>query len=374
MASPVPIEELACFSFDLALVGRGYTMSHGRHVDRLTTTVVRLTSEGVAGYGEACTLGRNYIEGFAGSVQATVRELAPVVVGIDVMGADLLERAMDQALLGHAPAKAAIDAAAWDLRGRLLRQPVATLLGGIHRDRFPLFHPLRLDTPEAMATEARERHADGYRSWQLKIGDVPEDDARRVAAVVEAVGSDAAFITCDANGTWTTAQTLRFLEIAGDRTAWLEQPCATNAEMAVLKGRIRWPLIVDESARTVAELVEARSIAGADLVNLKPTRVGGITKAARMRAVAESLRMHVNVDDPMGSDISTATVAHLAASTRPETLVAASHLASFFVERLVSRPGTTAVDGRGVLGDGDGLGFEVDPGRFREPLFVQGRD
>ena len=61
-----------------------------------------------------------------------------------MFGADVLLARMDTAMRGHPQAKAAIDAALWDLRGELLDLPVYQLLGGLHQESYRIFHPLTL--------------------------------------------------------------------------------------------------------------------------------------------------------------------------------------------------------------------------------------
>jgi L-alanine-DL-glutamate epimerase-like enolase superfamily enzyme len=95
------------------------------------------TADGVCGYGEACTLGANYIEDLPGATVEAVRLLAPVVVGSDVLTPRVLLTRMDAAVKGHHAAKAAIDAACLDLRGKLLGLPAYALLGGDTRTGIP---------------------------------------------------------------------------------------------------------------------------------------------------------------------------------------------------------------------------------------------
>jgi L-alanine-DL-glutamate epimerase-like enolase superfamily enzyme len=346
-------------------------MSHGRHLTAFQSTVVRVDAEdGAAGYGEVCTLGGNYIDAFPAGIRAAVRELAGVVVGHEVFAPDGLNRAMDLAMHGNLSAKAAIDAAGWDLRGKILGQPVSALLGGRHRDTYPVFYPISLNAPEAMAREAREQQAkDGYRCWQLKIGNDPYEDAERVRAVLEAVGSEATFVTSDANAAWSTAQALQFVEAIAGLPTFVEQPCPTIAQVADVRRHTASPVVIDEAVRDMATLVECYEQRAADAVNIKPARVGGPTRAARLRDLAQALGLMVMVDDPMGGEISTTMVAHLAVTCRPEQLAAASFLQVFTSNRLASG-GAVLEDGWGRVSERPGWGVEVDEEVLGEPIFV----
>jgi cis-L-3-hydroxyproline dehydratase len=178
------VREVACYGVDIPSKDGTYVMSRARSHRVFPSTVVKVTAEdGTTGFGEACTVGGNYIEGFPGSTWATVSALAPLVVGCDAMEPDVLVDQMDAAILGHRPGKAAIDIAMWDLRGRLLDLPVAQLLGGVRQSSFGAFMAVSMDSPAMMAAEAIRAAEVGYTRWQLKVGDDPIEDARRVHAV-----------------------------------------------------------------------------------------------------------------------------------------------------------------------------------------------
>src|SRR5438132_1457995 len=79
------IKELSCFAVDIPTKDDVYVMSHGRVLTSFPSTVVRVTADdGTVGYGEACTLGGNYLDGFPESARETIRSLAGWVLGCDV--------------------------------------------------------------------------------------------------------------------------------------------------------------------------------------------------------------------------------------------------------------------------------------------------
>lgn len=370
------LRELAAYSVGLPLTTGAYEMSHGRRLTRLETTVVRVTADdGTVGYGEACTLGASYIEGFAASVQAAVRELAPIVLEGDAFGAETLLLRLDVAMRGHRPAKAAIDAALWDLRGRLLGLPAYQLLGGLQQSSYRIFHPLTLATPEQMVEEAETMAARGYRSWQLKLGNDPLEDGARVNAILDALDGRTDFVTSDANRGWTMAQAFRFLATIQGRDTYVEQPCNTLEEIAQVRARSTHPITADEVIVDVPDLLRCISTAAADAVNIKPARVGGLTRAAQLRDIAVAAGMMVMIDEPMGGDLSTAGIAHLSASCRPDSFLAASQITETHVTA-ASGP-ALALSGTPVLRDGlahissaPGLGLEINTDALGEALFT----
>jgi cis-L-3-hydroxyproline dehydratase len=371
------VTELSCFSLKLPFITGSYAMSHGRVLECVETTVVRVTAEdGTAGYGEACTVGSNYIEGFAGSTQAAVRELAPTIMRCGPFDGEVLVDRMDQAVKGHFPAKAAVDAAFWDLRGKLLGMPVARLLGGIHQHSFPVFHPISLDSVQNMIHETRQMADRGYRHWQLKLGDDPIEDAARLRHIAAELDGKADFITSDANGGWSMAQASRFLAAIEGVDTYVEQPCLSLAELSQIRRRCPLPIVADEAIRTLADLLSCVSMSAADAINLKPARVGGITKAAQVRDVAQASGLMLMIDEPMGGTLAGAGIGHLSASCHPGTFLAASQVTATHVSThsYGITGGPQIHDGRASIDEQPGLGVDVDPERLGAPLFAFSAD
>lgn len=365
------VAEIAAFAVRLPFAAGSYRMSHGRSQDSVTTTVVRVTTyDGVTGWGEACTLGSNYIEASAATTMAAVQELAPHVLAVDPMAPAALVKTMDEAMRGQTAGKSAVDGAFWDLRGKLLNQPVANLIGGQQQASYPIFHALTLSDPERMAEEADAKRREGYRHWQIKLGDEPDDDVRRTRSVLTVVEGDARFVTGDANGGWTMADALHFLHGVEGSFLFVEQPCRTLRETAEVRRRTSLPVIADEAIRDAYELIEGHRLGALDGVNIKPARVGGLTKACRLRDLAHELGLMVMIDESMGGGIATAAMGHLAASVDPGRLLAASHLSDFTDVEMLSGGGAINVAGQGHLSAGSGFGIEVDEGALGDAVFT----
>jgi L-alanine-DL-glutamate epimerase-like enolase superfamily enzyme len=371
----VKVRELSCFAVDIPTQHDTYVMSHDRVLTSFPSTVVKVTAEdGTVGWGEACTLGSNYLDGFPASAQATVRLLADWVLECDAFEANVLVDGMDHRLIGNLTGKAAIDIAMWDLRGRLLGRPVAQLLGGVKSRRMPGFKAISLGSAAEMVAEVQDATERGYRAWQLKLGDEPLGDAARVRAVAAAIPGDSTFMTSDANKGWTVAQTLRFAsEIEGVDT-YLEQPCPTIAELKQIRSVVARPLMADESLRTEADCLELMRAGCADAINLKVVRVGGLTKAARIRDFAHAAGWMVLADEPQGADLATASLTHFAATVDPNELLATAYFMGEDMKISYRPQGDTSgpklVDGQVEYDDAPGLGIEVDEASLGEPLFT----
>jgi L-alanine-DL-glutamate epimerase-like enolase superfamily enzyme len=174
-------------------------------------------------------------------------------------------------------------------------------------------------------------------------------------------------VVADANGGWDLASARMAVHGLADLPVFVEQPCRTTADCALVHRGSPLPLVLDESVSTLADVWSAKQDAGAVSVNLKISRVGGLTRTALLRDAMQELGLRVSLEDMWGGDVITAAVSQLAASTRPESLF----LNSFFTvwtDGHVAGYRPRSVDGHGSLPDGPGLGITVDVDRLGEPL------
>lgn len=369
------VDEISCFVVDIPTPHGHYMMSRGRRLETFESIVVKVTAEdGTVGFGEACTLGSNYLDGFPASAIDTIKLLAKFVFECDVFEANVLVDGMDELVIGNLSGKAAIDVAMWDLRGKLLNLPVAQLLGGVKQSSFARFKAVSLASPREMVDEVKEATDLGYRAWQLKIGDDPIEDAARVHAVADVVPPDTSFMTCDANKGWTVAQTLRFANAIKDVDTYLEQPCPTISELAHIHRILGMPIMIDESIKSESDVLDALKANCADSINLKIVRVGGLTKAARIRDLAQAAGWMVLVDEPQGADLSTAAVAHLAATIEPRNFLGAAYFMGDEMKIAYQDPGAATgpqlVDGIVHFSNQPGLGLEIEENRLGDPAFA----
>ena len=345
----------------------------GGVADGFDSTIVALEADdGTTGYGEAAPLGAFYAAAFPSGVRAGVGELLPLVIGADATAPPSLLRRLDAAMMGQPAVKSAIDMAACDLAARLAGVPLAEALGGRDGDTVALYRSVISESPAAMAGRARVYTRDGYRRIQVKVGADPLDDAERLLAVRDSVGDDVALV-CDANGSWSTAAALRFLQATRELDYVLEQPCSTLAECALVRARCERPLALDESVTDLESLLAARQVAGCDAVTIKLARVGGITRARLLRDVACELGLLVTIEDTGGSDIVTAAMAHASLSTPASQRL---HTVDFNAWVTVSNADGMPEPVSGTLGvpDGPGLGVTARIADLGEPFAVARAD
>ncbi|HEX5828870.1 MAG TPA: mandelate racemase/muconate lactonizing enzyme family protein [Candidatus Limnocylindrales bacterium] len=362
------IERIDVFGYELTYAHGEYVMSSGREIRGLASTVVRVTTrDGVQGWGEACPLGPTYLPAFGEGARAAIREVAPGLIGADVTSPADVHRRMDARLAGHGYAKSALDVACWDAFGRLVGQPVSALLGGALQTDLPLYVAIPLGPASDMAEFVVREKEGGIRNFQLKLGADPVEDAARVRAVLEVTDAGDGVIG-DANGGWRRQDAIIAAGLlAGAERFRLEQPCPTLEECLAVRHVTSLPMVLDEVITDLPTLVRAAALEAMDHINLKIGRVGGLLRARQMRDTAVALGIRLTIEDAWGGDLVTATVAHLAAGTPPESLFAVSYMNDWTNEHVAGYEPRSA-GGRGPVPAGPGLGIEVDASAM-EPLF-----
>jgi cis-L-3-hydroxyproline dehydratase len=364
----VQIARVDVYGYDLTYVHGTYVMSGGREIVSLPSTVVRVTADdGTQGFGETCPLGPAYLPAHGAGARAALSELGPALIGLDPRATGLVNDALDAALLGHAYAKSAVDVACWDLLGKATGQSVTTLLGGRRQDSYPLYIAVPLGPAAEMAAYVEARRAEGIHHFQLKLGADPHDDAARVRAVLDATTAED-IVIADANGGWRMQEAVvaaRLLE--GLDRVYFEQPCPTLEECLYVRQRTTLPMVLDEVITDAGAFLRAFHAGGMEAINLKISKVGGLTRARQIRELAETLGIRLTIEDTWGGDLVTAAVSHLAASTRPEALFTVSFMNDWTNEHIAGYEPRSR-NGVGAAPRGPGLGVEVDAEMLGEPL------
>ena len=192
----------------------------------------------------------------------------------------------------------AVDIALWDILGQSAKQPVYRLLGGRTKPRIPVYAS-RLYSAELseLAAEAKRYKDQGYRAMKLRFGWGPTDGAggmqRNVAlvrTVRDAVGDDVD-VMADAYMGWTLDYAKRMLLLLEPfHLRWLEEPVIPDdvSGYAELKASGRIPIAGGEHEFTLygfRDLLDARAV---DYIQFDTNRVGGITQARKISALAEA--------------------------------------------------------------------------------------
>jgi O-succinylbenzoate synthase len=254
-----------------------FETSFGRTSDR-ECILVTLQSEGLTGYGE-CVADRDpgYSYETTGTAWHILKDfIAPLIVGKDVAdAADFQRRAAG--IRGHNLAKAGVEMALWDLRGKREGRSLRALFGG-EREKVAVGVSVGLQgSPEALVHAVEKYLAQGYRRVKIKIK--PGRDVGDAQAVRRAFPQ--VKLQVDANSAYTleTSQTLRPLDLLD--LLLIEQPLFEDDiwEHHKLQRQFRTPLCLDESILSARHARYAIEMDACRIINIKAGRVGGLGEA-----------------------------------------------------------------------------------------------
>lgn len=350
------IAAIKVYQVDLPLVEGRYSWSEGKYVEVFDSTVVELiTDDGLSGYGEVCPLGPFYLPAFGAGARAGIAELSATIIGEDPTAIGPINLLMDQALLGHPYVKTAIDMACWDLLGKVTGKSVCALMGGKHGDSVALYRAISQRPADEMAANVAGHRADGYTKFQLKVGGNPQDDIDRIHAAADVL-SDGEVLVADANTGWRVDDAARVVNAVRDRDVYIEQPCKSYEHCLTIRRRTSLPFILDENITGVDALLKGHADGAMDAINLKISKVGGLTKARLIRDLCVSLNIPMTIEDSWGGDIITAAIAHLAHSTPESLRFSATDFNSYVtVQNATGAP--QRVNGHMLASDEAGLGI-----------------
>lgn len=353
------ITAICAYQVDLPLKEGRYAWSNGNFVEVFDSTVVAIeTDSGLTGYGECCPLGSAYLPSYARGVRAGMEEVAPKLIGLDPTNLGEINRAMDAALNGHPYVKAPLDIACWDLLGKEAGLPLVTLLGGKAQEEVQLYRAISQEIPEEMAKKIAGYKSEGYTRFQLKVGGSADDDIARIRAC-RGVLCDSDILVADANTGWTRHEAARVVDAVADLDVYIEQPCATYEECLSIRRRTAKPFVMDENITGLDMLVRGLADDAFDVINLKISKVGGLSKAPAMRDVCLAHGIPMTIEDTWGGDIVTAAIAHLAQATPAGFVFSATDFNSYGT-RTIAANAPQRVDGAMRAPSGPGLGIEPD--------------
>jgi L-alanine-DL-glutamate epimerase-like enolase superfamily enzyme len=251
-------------------------------------------------------------------------------------------------------ALAAVDIALHDLGAKATEVPVWRLLGAERAEPVPCNATLPAANPTRTRALAQEWAAEGFGTFKLKVG-LP-GDVTQVATVREELG-DEAQIRVDANAAWTVEQAAERLQAMSRHTIEIaEQPVGGLDAMALLRSRTRIPLAADENVVTSRDARRAVELDACELATVKLAKVGGIAEAMEIARV-----LPVYLSSALEGPVAIAAAAHTVQALRsgiPKGLAHGLATARLFAATIGS--GARLNDGQLEVGDGPGLGVELD--------------
>ena len=337
----------------------------GANVKRDFVLVKVTADDGAVGYGEAHH-GQNPT-----AVAEVVRNgIGALLVGEDPFDTEgIWQRVRYQQIQTHGLgagsviALSGIDIALWDLKGKLLGQPVYRLLGGARKRIRAYVGGLTLgfQPPDALAAEVGKFVDRGYTAVKLRVGDIPKRDAERVARVRREFG-DGLDVAVDAQTRYTAADLAEVIAYCEDqRVYWLEEPFPPDAAGAYrdLKERIRVPVAAGENHYTRQEfrgLFEARAI---DVAQADCTKAGGLSEVKKIMDMAAAWHLRA-APHTSHSMLSAAANVHLLCALGNALVYEADEAPVNPFRTHLARNPLEVRDGHIEPHDGPGLGLDVD--------------
>jgi L-alanine-DL-glutamate epimerase-like enolase superfamily enzyme len=351
------IKRVRAYQINLPVGEGSYKWSGGNFVNVFDSTVVEIqTDEGFTGYGEVCPLGPAYLPAYAAGARTGIATLAPHLIGTDPTELAVVNEKMDRSLRGHAYVKSALDVACWDILGKSCNKPIVTLLGGRFGKDYPLYRAISQESPGEMAEMVSKYRKEGYSKFQLKVGGSPDTDVERIKQVRNVL-SKGEVLVADANTGWTRHGAMRVADQVRDVDVYLEQPCMSYEECLSVREHTSKPFVLDEVIDNLSTVVRAISDRAMDVVNLKISKVGGLTKARQIRDLCASEGIALTIEDTWGGDIVTAAIAHLAHSTPTNFLFSTTDFNSY-VTLSIAENAPIRHEGRMEAPSGAGLGVK----------------
>lgn len=344
--------------------------SHGEHATSPYLIVRLHTDEGLVGLGEG-TISPGWSGETVPGAAAIIEDLvAPVITGHDPTQINMLRQKLDKCIRLNPFAKAAVEMALWDLKGKSLGVPVYQLLGGKVRDVVPIklvVWALEVPKAEALAQQFLDW---GAKCLKIKVGLDPDADVERVRAIRKLAGPDIP-IGVDANCGWSpnaARQTLRRLEEFD--LLFAEQPIPTThvEALAELRSHTVTPIMADESVFTLEDAWNITAHRAADILSCYPGKHGGIATTMEIANVARSAGIVCSIGSNMELGIGTAAMLHVAAAcpTIKSEIYPADILGPLYHETDLLTEPLQLGPPVAYVPEGPGLGVELDEDKVEQ--------
>ncbi|MDO8542216.1 MAG: mandelate racemase/muconate lactonizing enzyme family protein [Opitutaceae bacterium] len=271
---------------------------------------------------------------------------------------------------------AGVDLALWDLKGRLLNQPVYNLLGGRYRDRIAAYGSVPVRRGRVSVEDCVKSCVNfvqqGFKCIKVRmqirehyLNPDPDPTFAYVAAVRKAIGDDIAFMV-DANNGYSAQRAIATGRKLFEKwnVAYFEDPVSDQnlAEMAQVTAALQdQDIVAGEKCYTRWQIKDLMVIGNVDIVNPDVVKVGGITEMDRMATLSACFHKPIQMHNTRPT-LSTAASLHCMASTPlvarfieyPEVGTTFEGLMRLFHNRVKLQDGWLHVP------EGPGLGLDVD--------------
>lgn len=296
--------------------------------------LVKIYADGVVGTGQIRPISPgHFVADTTQSIVAAIKEIyGPAMIGRSIFDIEGINEMFDNRLANNPAARAVLDIAIRDAQGKALNKPVHELIGGCCQPRIPLEWSVSMaEDVQTMIEEARRAVEEyGIKVLCLKMADRRgwKQDVSNFAAVRKALGNDV-MIGIDPNCGWTLGDSLLAIEaIKPMGLGYIEQPIARRdlhgmAEIRRAAGGI--PVMADEGIFTIQDAMAHAEARAVDVFCIKLYKVGGLTPAKKIAAIAEAANIQLNCGGlSVQSQLEAAAGAHFYASTPASRMMGAA--------------------------------------------------
>lgn len=348
-----------------------FYFSQWRYDNRTICLVKITTNDGLYGWGEGY--------GPAEIVKAGIEFFTPNIVDKDPLQQENLWQVMYLSCLDHArrgillSALSAIDVALWDLKGKILRQPISVLLGGRKRENVKayatgLYFSDGPNLSQRLADEALSYKQNGFNAIKMKVGLGIKEDIENVKAVRQALGPDVELMV-DANHAFSLKEALQLARaIEPYNIAWFEEPISPEDYQAYrqLKLRTTIPIAGGECEYLRAGFLHLFENRCVDIAQPDICAAGGLTEVKKICSLAQTFGVELT-PHCWGTGIALSAALHLVSNwdiipgrlKEPEPLIEFDRTENPLRDELV-KPLFVPENDRLKVPDKPGLGVDVD--------------
>ena len=306
----IKLERMSLFLVELPLVSP-FVTSFGEERTK-QALLVSLTADGIMGWGE-CVAGSGpwYSPETVETARYVISEhIRPLLASHKTVAHPSELPRLFSVIRGHPMAKAAVEAAVWDIFARAQKKPLYQVLGGT-KEEVPagVSVGIQPDIPTLLST-VEQFLAEGYQRIKLKIK--PGWDLEPVRAVREKFPD--VLLSVDANAAYKSEDWETLRELDSLNLLMLEQPLGFDdlLEHARLGQMLSTPICLDESIDSAHRAWEALELSACRIINVKQGRVGGITETLKIHEMAVAKRIPLWCGGMLETGIGRALNVHLA--------------------------------------------------------------
>jgi L-alanine-DL-glutamate epimerase-like enolase superfamily enzyme len=346
--------------------------------------LVKIHADGVVGMGQIRPISPgHFVADTTQSVVAAIKEVyGPALIGKSIFDIEAINEIFSLRLAGNPAARAVLDIALYDAMGKALKTPVHNLIGGCCQPRIPLEWSVSMADDVAVMIAESKRAVDefGIRVLCLKMADRRgwRQDVKNFEAVRKAVGPDL-MIGIDPNTGWSLADSLSAIaEIKEMGLGYIEQPIERRdlkgmAEIRRAAGGV--PVMADEGIFTLQDAYALAEARACDAYCIKLYKLGGITPAKKIAAIAEAANIQINCGGlAVQSQLEAAAGAHYYASVPASRMMGAAEfvmgLNSTAKDPLCPESDFVIRDGHVNVPRGPGLGVTIDEAALKKNLLL----